>query len=310
MGVDHSACYTHQSKMKKKPTGKSYVTHATSPSTRRRRKIRHVSKRPGRAARSSSLPPLNPSASPVPAIREAASPKSRQVGQNLYDLLGGRDEIVNLLPVDPKDLKASALRDALMDTRHVDADGGLKRRFDSLYLSAGYSAKDLFELFDSRQHAHALVVASAAKPRLVGELVEAASVKLVPCDVCGGELRVARTDADGEFEGWSVCPVEHADERGRVSVDGNKAARELYFEQFGFKQAAPFVSVDARQDNRRVTFVSGMPGTSPSPLALIKALELVPDVGASNNQLTEATTEGTMRAMDTVVEGELVDGER
>jgi hypothetical protein len=284
--------------MKKKRTN----DHDDSSNGRRRRRfIRKVAERPGRRPRAKRDPSLGPPAPPVPPVlRERASSKSRQVGQNLYDLLGGRDEIVNLLPVDPKDLKASALRDALMDTRHVDTDGGLKRRFDTLYLSAGYSAKDLFELFDNRQQAHALVVASAAKPRLVGELVDAASVKFVPCDVCGGEIRVARTDEDGEFVRWDVCPVEHADERGRVTVDGNRAARELYFEQFGFKQSAPLVSIDSRQDNRRVSFVMGMPGTSPSPLALIKALELVPDVGASNRQLTEATTEGTMHAMSTV----------
>lgn len=256
-----------------------------------RPKRRKSPQRPGRRPLPKRDPSLGPPVEPIPSVlRERASSKSRQVGQNLFELLGGRDEIVNLLPADPKDLKATALRDALMDGRHVDADGTLKKRFDTLYLSAGYSARDLFELFDSRQHAHALVVASAAKPRLVGELVEAASVKLVPCELCGGELRVARTGEDGEFVRWDACPVEHADERGRVAVDGNKAARELYFDQFGFQAKVPLVSVDARQDNRRVSFNVGMPGTSPSPLALIKALELVPDVGV-NKQLTEATTE-------------------
>lgn len=280
--------------------------------TRRRKNVRSApSKRPGRKPRSPSRPPVNMSAPTLPpTIRERASYRGKQVGQNLYDLLGGRDEIVNLLPADPKDLKASALRDALMSERFIDSDGTLKSRFDTLYLSAGYSARDLFDLFDNRQHATALVVASAAKPRLVGELVEAASVKLVPCEMCGGEMRVARTDEDGEFIRWDVCPVEHADEAGRVVVDGNKAARELYFEQFGFKTNVPLVSVDARQDNRRVTFVSGMPGTSPSPLALIRALEQVPDVGSpvsKQSQLTAASTEGTMRGMDAVVDGEVVD---
>jgi len=255
--------------------------------------------------------PPNPLNSSHPLVRESAYPaKSREAGKNLYELLGGRDEIVALLPTDPKDTKASTLRDTLMSSEFVAEDGSLKRRFDSMYLSAGYSARDLFELFDNRQHATALVVASAAKPRLVGELVEAASVKLVPCELCGATMRVAVTDDDGEFIRWDACPVEHADERGRVTVDGSKAARELYFEQFGFKTNAPLVSVDARQDNRRVTFTVGMPGTSPSPLALIKSLELVPDVGAQERrQLTEATTEGTLRGMNVadVVEAEVVE---
>lgn len=281
---------------RKRPT----VRHTATTTRKRRRKINTSLTIP----RPSDAPHSRDSQHPV--VRESASSKSRQVGQNLYELLGGRDEIVALLPLDPKDTKAAALRDTLMSGEFVGTDGVLKRRFDTMYLSAGYSAKDLFDLFDNRQHATALVVASAAKPRLVGELVDAASVKLIPCELCGATMRVAVTDDDGEFVRWDACPVEHADDRGRVVVDGSKAARELYFEQFGFKTSTPLVSIDSRQDNRRVTFVSGMPGTSPSPLALIRALELVPDVGASK-QLTEASTEGTMRGIDAVVEGEVVE---
>jgi hypothetical protein len=227
------------------------------------------------------------------------------VSTNLWELLGGRDGVISLLPVDPKDLKASTLRDALFDENHVSSDGTLKGRFDSLYLQAGYSARDLFELFDSRQHATALVVASAAKPRLVGELVDAASQRVVPCYECGGTMQVARTDPDGAFLEWAECTIPHCDDRGNVVIDGNKAARELYFDQFGFKQSAPFVNIDARSDNRKVEFHVGMQGTAPSPLALIRALESVPDVDAPK-RLTEASVVEQQKVMSDIVEAEVI----
>jgi hypothetical protein len=206
--------------------------------------------------------------------RERLTPtKTREAAEAMFVAMGGRSGVLAVLEgVPDDDTKAAALRNMLMDPSVYQTTSFAKMR-----QRAGYSAKDVFELFNDRQHATALVVAAAAKPRLVGELVDAASVKRVACDVCGASKRIPEYDDDGDVVGWRQCEV--CDENGLVLVDGNAKARELYFGQFGFRADTPLVSIDNRQDNRSVTYVAGGPGSAPNPLTLIKALDQVKDVG-------------------------------
>lgn len=233
-----------------------------------------------------------------PLDAEAAQPaRARVAGDNLFGLLGGREGVLDLLSARPStDTKASALANMLMDESCYGStpDGRPLMTFAKMYAAAGYSAKDVFELFNDRQHATALVVAAAAKPRLVSELVDAASQKLVACLDCGGTKRVAQTDEDGEFIRWAVCHV--CDPNGMIVLDGNARARELYFDHFGFKSANPMVSITNTRDNRQINFTVGGDGTAPSPVSMIRALEQVPDVG--ERKAIETST--------TILEGETV----
>jgi hypothetical protein len=252
--------------------------------------------------------PRRPPASSVPSPidRESRSPaRTREASEAMYEAMGGRDGVLALLDgVSDEDSKANALRNMLMSSDALPDPRTNKPRlsFAKMRQRAGYSAKDVFELFNDRQHATALVVAAAAKPRLVAELVDAASQRLVPCFVCSGSKRIPETDNDGEVTGWKTCTV--CDEQGCVKEDGNQKARELYFGQFGFRADVPMVSITNANDNRSVTFTVGGPGTAPNPLSLIKALDQVKDV--DRKMVTGVDGLGPEQENEQVMEAETV----
>lgn len=238
---------------------------ATSPLDRKaqRRKATGEKKRETRATSKSTTP------SPADA---------RIVSSNLYNLLGARRGIESLLDsCDPEDTRASALRDLLSS---YDVDGSSERRahdramtFDLMYAKAGYTAKDIYDIFRSRKDAVALVVATASKPQVVAELIEDVLKKLVPCLNCGGSKKQEVRDDEDTVIGYVEC--HRCDPEGMMLIEGDAKARELYFDQFGFKTSGPMVAID----NRSVKFEVGGMGTAPAMTSTIQALERVKDVG-------------------------------
>lgn len=189
-------------------------------------------------------------------------------------MLGGRDGVLDLIEgsIDPKLMELESLL-ASEDTGGLRADGIQKMTFGKMLAVTGLSEESVYKLFLNRKRAETNVTLATAEPKLAQELVDRASVRTVRCRYCAG-TKICYSEEDA-----TPYPCNRCDEHGIETLQPDGKVVELFFDLSKLKTNNPAVSITTTNDNRSVIFQPGAPGTAPSAVSMIRALEHVPDAG-------------------------------
>jgi hypothetical protein len=228
-------------------------------------------------------------------------PKRNPAASNLYELLGEREGLLELLD-GTQDDRLLKLQGMLMDdaTGGKRVDGLPKMTLGKMLAIAGVSEKDVYDVFKNRMRAETEVTIAAAEPRLAGELIERASKRYVLCRRCAGTKKyLIHEGEDDEKE----VDCKACDKYGKMLLEGDQKSVELYFDLSKLKQPT---GITVTNDNRHqsVVFQAGMVGTAPSPVAMIRSLEAADESGPVQIPAKAASSEGAV--IDAVVVDEKV----
>lgn len=209
-------------------------------------------------------------------------PRHNKVAKNLYDLLGGREGVLDLvrdIPQSPDNSKLNALRDVLLsdDLFATDRLGRVKTSFGTALNMTGVTERDVWQLFLDRRRAETVVTLADAEPRIAGEVIDAALSKLVPCRQCSATKVVYTEDGEGNVKS-QACRA--CDRNGMQIEEGSFKHQELFFDLTKLKQIpATQINTNVTNDNRSINFQAGQPGSAPTPLSMIKSLDRIRDQG-------------------------------
>lgn len=259
---------------------------SVAPKNKKKRVKRNVIERRARTKRSKARGTFKDPNHSHPSRSATANefPRKNLAARTLYELLGGRDGVLDLvcdLPTSQDNSKLNILRDILSSEEMMGKrkDGESKMSFGSMLATSGVSEKEIYQLFLDRKRAETLVTLASAEPHLAAEVVSSASSKYVPCRECGGTKKVY-FEMNGEEV---VKDCNQCDRRGMEIVEGSFKHQELFFDLTKLKQI-PTTQINTNVDNRSVSFQVGQPGTAPTPLSMIKSLDRIRDQGPRPNQ--------------------------